>query len=501
MPQGVLARMQRTAGGYALPVVLLLVLPHRVQAQESDTRLRLDQGLEAQRAAGDARAAAQAAATAGEGAATIAIDGQTYSVQPTVSDTGKALYIAVMRRHWDDSRRFLAAYQHLPGHDPMLELYARGALARATGHLAEAEAAYRALMALQGDFLPGQLELARVLFESRQDRAAKAAFLQARALIPEADAKAAGLRRTVDSFLHALDQRAGWHGSFAIGVGRGSNINQSSGSYTCLLSMDSTCLVDRKLPDPITAAGINVEGTLSRRWALGGRGGILARALAYGDIYPGHGAYNQVTASLQAGYDWRSRLSALTVSPTFDIAMLGGTVLYAAGGLRAEAQTQITPRTALRFEVAGRRFDYPSTLYADFTGSQAEAYLTLWQSLPGQWAVFGGPELLLKGAASPVNAYGQMGGRLGVNGTLGKYIAVMAVAAHRWRDYRAYSALLEGKRHDVEDTLTATLRLPQWRLAGLVPEIFFQTSRVRSSIDWLYSTRKTTMAMRLSYAF
>lgn len=472
----------------------------QAQSGANDTRLRLDQELQTRNAARDARAAAAAEATEAR-SDTISIDGQTYTVQPTVNDMGKALYIAVTRRQWGDVRRFLAAYQRLRGYDPMLELYARGALYRTTGHMAQAEAAYRALMALQGDFLPGQLELARVLFESRQDRAARAAFMQARALIPGTDDKAAGLRRTVDSFLHALDQRSGWHGSFAIGASRGTNINQSSGSYTCLLAIETACLVDRKLPDPITAPGINFEGTLSRRWALPGHGGLLARALTYGDIYPGYHSYDQSAVSLQLGYDRRGATSGWTLSPGTDLGFLGGRLLYATWGLRAEGFAQITGHTAIRLEVTGRHFDYPSALYADYSGNQGEAYLTLWQSLSPRWTLFGGAEILVKGAALPVNAYGQMGLRAGAAGSLGSIATVSAVAARRWRDYRAYSDLLEGKRHDTEDTLTATLRLTRWKLAGLAPELYLQASRVRSSIDWLYSYRKTTMALRLTHAF
>lgn len=484
--------------------VAMVFAPSAVRAQTgaggSDTRLRLDQDLQAQNARRDAKAAA-AAEVSETRPDTIAIDGRVYTVRPTVNDTGKALYIAVTRKQWADVRRFLTAYRRLSGYDPMLELYARGGLARATGHLVQAEQAYRSLMALQGDFLPGQLELARVLFESRQDRAARAAFLQARTLIAVGDDKAAGMRRTIDSFLHALDQRGGWHGSFALGASRATNINQSSGSYTCLLSLESLCLVDRKLPDPITAAGINFEGTLSRRWSLSGHGGLLARALTYGDLYPGYGAYDQTAFSLQLGYDRRGASSGWTLSPTADMALLGGRLLYAAWGLRAEGFVQLTGHTAARLEVTGRHFDYPSALYADYSGNQGEAYLTLWQTLSPRWSLFGGPEMLVKGAAQPVNAFGQMGVRLGAAGAVGKLATVSAVAAHRWRDYRAYSDLLEGKRQDVEDTLTATLRLSRWKVAGLAPELFIQASRIRSSIDWLYSYRKTTMALRLTHVF
>ena len=45
----------------------------------------------------------------------------------------------------------------------MLVAYAEGGLARAVGDFDEAEARYRTLLDLQDDFLPGQLELARVL--------------------------------------------------------------------------------------------------------------------------------------------------------------------------------------------------------------------------------------------------------------------------------------------------------------------------------------------------
>src|SRR3546814_8686029 len=58
----------------------------------------------------------------------------------------------------------------------MLVHYAEGGLARERGDLFAAEAEYRALLELQADFLPGQLELARALFENHKDREAHRAF-------------------------------------------------------------------------------------------------------------------------------------------------------------------------------------------------------------------------------------------------------------------------------------------------------------------------------------
>ena len=130
---------------------------------------------------------------------------------------GRALYITVSRRQWADARRFLSAYERLPDHDPMMVSFAKGGLARADGDLAGAEKHYRNVLAIQADFLLGQLELARVLFENRKDREAREAFEQIRAQIVSEGDKASGVIVTVDAFLKALRQRRGWHGSLALG--------------------------------------------------------------------------------------------------------------------------------------------------------------------------------------------------------------------------------------------------------------------------------------------
>src|SRR3546814_17890881 len=67
------------------------------------------------------------------------------------------------------------------------------------------------------DFLPGQLELARALFENHKDREAHRAFQAAHTLLAEQGDQAVNVRQTVDAFLHALEQRRGWQGRIAVG--------------------------------------------------------------------------------------------------------------------------------------------------------------------------------------------------------------------------------------------------------------------------------------------
>src|SRR3546814_11659276 len=129
----------------------------------------------------------------------------------------------------------------------MLVQYAEGGLARERGDLFAAEAGYRALLELQADFLPGQLELARALFENHKDREAHRAFQAAHTLLAEQGDQAVNVRQTVDAFLHALEQRRGWPGRIAVGPTYSTNLNKSSASNTSLLEpKDGTCKSEKR---------------------------------------------------------------------------------------------------------------------------------------------------------------------------------------------------------------------------------------------------------------
>lgn len=473
---------------------------HAQRAGGDDTRLRLDQGIDRRAADGERRLLQGAEDDAAP--STIDIDGTRYTVANNVDETGQALYIALVRKQWPDVRRFLTAYLALEGHDPMLALYAKGGLARQANDLAIAEAQYRALLALQPDFMPGRLELARVLFENRKDREALRAFRQARAALDAEGDKAVGVRRTIDAFLAALEKRRGWQGSLVLGSGYSSNLNQSSASYTCLLTgEDGSCLIDRQVPDPIKAAGINFEGTISRRVPLGGHSGLSGRALLYGDIWPGHGAYSQATLTTQLGYDHQTAAVSYTLAPTFDLASFGRDILYDAWGVRAEALYTVSAATAFRLELSRKVLNYRQPAYADHDGALTEVYFTGWQVLPRGWTLFGGPDFLDKTADDKANAYRQLGLRAGVNKAFGNAASLLAFASFRWRDHRAYSELLEAKRRDREQNYIAIVKLPALGFAGLTPNILVQHNRVKSSVDWLYSYRRTVASLRLEYAF
>jgi hypothetical protein len=384
----------------------------------------------------------------------------------------------------------------------MLVEYALGALARQRGDLAAAERHYRALLAIKADFLPGRLEFARVLFDNRKDREAERTFQAARDQLAGDGPQAEGVMRTVDAYLGALKRRRSWQGSLAIGPGYSSNLNQSSASYTCLLATDDgTCLIDRQVPPAIEALGVNFEATLAKDVPLAGHSGLRARAILFGDIYPEHHDYSQATAIVRLGYQYQTATNAVSLSPSYEIASLGSSVLYDAPGVNAEWTHTISSRALFRLEGNYRDFGYRDAAFQPQDGAQFDVNLTGWYSLSPSLTLFGGPDVVAKDARSRVDAYRQWGTRLGLNKAFGSTASLFLMASYRHRRNREYSALFEAQRKDRQFNIIGIARLPVLKLGPLVPEIVVQHTRVESNIDWLYSYKRTTASVRLSHAF
>lgn len=432
----------------------------------------------------------------------LEIDGRTYSVGDNVHDIGRALYISVQRKDWNIAARFLGAYLRFEDRDPMLVLYAEGGLARARGDLGEAEARFRDLMRLQEDFLPGALELARVLFENRKDRDARQTFEAVRARLQAQGAQADGVLRTVDAFLEALRRRRGWQGFFALGPGYNSNLNQSSASQTCLFSADNgECLLERTIPDAIAAAGVNFEGNIGARLPLGAHHGVKLRAVAYGDIYPEHHDYSQATINTQIGYEYQTARNTLSLSPTFDAATLGDDMLYTAVGGSATWTHALSVRAGVTVEARVRDFTYRQSEFRFNDGLLTEAYLTGWRIYPDGWVVIAGADFSDKQADEKANAHRQAGLRAGIKKTFGEELDLFLLASLRYREYGGFNELLDDRRRDVTQNYSLIIGRPAWRIAGLTPELKADYLRANSTVSWLFSYDRIALSLRMKYAF
>lgn len=428
----------------------------------------------------------------------ISVDGKSYPVGHNVSDVGRALYLSLQQKQWSRARRFLDEYLALTDRDPLLVHYAQGALARNRGDLGQAQREYRALLALKPDFLPGRLELARVLFEDQQDREAEQLFAAIAASLGDDDARTAGVRRTVATFQSALANRRRWNGSFALGPAWSDNLNRSSAGSTCLLYLGGDCFFSRRTPDPIVASGYDYDANLNKRVALRGHHGVYLRTLLFGQGYRDNSAYNELTSITQAGYSYRSGRHNLMLAPSFEYYAWGQQALYGAWGAHAEWSWMLSPKSLLKLEGDWKAMRYRRAGYAaNYDGVTRSLYATWFRSLGMRWTVFGGVDVVDSDAAQAAYGYLQKGVRLGGSLQWPEGFSGTLFASFRQRDYGAYSALLGARRQDDEQGYTFVLKATRLGFAGFTPLLTLRRNRIRSNVDWLYSYDKNAVSLKL----
>ncbi|MBH3422419.1 surface lipoprotein assembly modifier [Pseudomonas gessardii] len=487
---------------HVLPFFLLLSIAPRVFAADQDTRLRLNQTIE-YRANQQERELLKDELPSDGAPPLLNIDGQTYSVGNNLDELGRAVYLSIERQQWPQARDYLKRYTALPGHDPMLTAYAKGGLARADGDLEQAESQYRQLLALQADFLPGRLELARVLFENRKDGESNSVFQQISSSLSPADAQAMGVGKTVDSFIQALDHREDWQGSLAIGPTWGYNLNQSPESEVTYryVTPDETIYVKRSLPKAVSAHGADYEATLNKRVAISGHHGVFMRSLLYGQAYEKQSKYNEGTLINNAGYSYHDAKNQYALGPSFEFNTIGDNAMYSAWGLRGEWIHTLSATRMFKLEGEYKDMAYKHEINSNLDGGISSVYATLWQALPQRWTLFGGVDLSDRNTQDRTAAYLQKGVRLGVAKDFEVGVSAVLFASYRKRQYDAYSAIVDDRRNEKEQGYTFILRAPRLAVLDAVPSLTVKYNKVVSNVDWLYSYDKNSISLKLEKQF
>ncbi len=486
-----------------MPLVLglyVMIASARTQAQEqNDLRYILDQRSQHQAVE---RERALLADELDAERPTITVDGKSYTVQHTANDVGRALYLSLQQKQWTAVRRFLDEYLTLPDRDPLLVHYAQGALKRSQGDYSSAEDEYRTLLALQPGFLPGRLELARVLFEDQQDLEAGRLLDAIAASLDASDPKTTGVRKSIATFQAALANRHHWSGSFAIGPAWNDNLNRSSAGTICLFYLSGSCFVTRTTPDAIVSTGYDYDANLNKRLPLRGHHGLYLRSLLFGQGYYNNSTYNELTSITQAGYSYRSGRNSVSLAPALEYYAWGNKALYGAWGAHAEWSWTRSPRALLKLEGDWKDIRYRRADYArNYDGPVRSIYATYFRILGQRWTVFGGLDLVDSSAMQNANGYLQKGIRLGASLQWPDGFSSTLFGSRRWRGYDAYSALLGDRRDDREDNYTLIVKATRWSFAGFTPLLTLRYNKVKSNVDWLYSYDKNVVSMKLERTF
>jgi Protein of unknown function (DUF560). len=476
-------------------VISLMITPTLVFSSQSETDLRIEQRQRQQQKQSEDKALAEA---------DLALPSTPSWHVPLetldVNALGRALYQAIQQHAWDRVAEGLPYYQTLPGHDAMLILYAKGGLARQAGNLAQAVHFYQALLELKPDFLLAQLSLARVLFEDYQSREAKQYF-EAIATSIAGMPHAAGVQRTVSAYLQALSLRQSWQGSLAIGPEYHTNINKTSHSETCLLSVATGCAYVRKTPDAIASYGWGATLSAAKTWAVSGHHHGFIRGMAYGVDYDKNDTYNQWDTQWLIGYRYQNAANQLSIGPLLEGTWQGGSWISHSFGVNLDYLRILTPASTFKGTVVSKDIRYQGAQLKALSGQETYLSATWFFQLHPNWLAFIGANYTDSQSEDTVFDWRSLGGRVGVSFQPTPELDGLFSYAYQDRNYREYNAMLGNKRHDIQHTLVLSLRLPTLTVAGFSPVITGQYHQTRSNVDWLYSHDYTRIQVQFEKQF
>lgn len=487
-------------------LLCITMSPLLYAADDSDTRLRLDQGLLQQNIEQQKPLLEQQKQ---DQLPTMVIDGELIKVENNLNDLGRALYIAVMQKQWSAASIYLARYLTLEGYDVSLAKFAQGALARVQGQQDQAEQYFKEALALQPNNVMIKLELARLHTEQQKNTQAKILFSQAKQQLGYTDDPLMqNMVKTIDVYLKGLNKRDEWQGSISFGARYASNINSASE----LKQIDTIYAVDQnghKIPikqivkgtaDPINAKALDYEAALNKRWSLQDHHGIAFKALAYGRAYDQHKDYNEMTLSFNTGYSYQDQRNQVLIAPIFEHRRYQNNSLSNAWGGRMEWMHYIGQDKAFKLEAEIKDIDH--ILYSQQSGVEHSSFATFWKILPQQWTVFGGVDFVDHDSEERYfTAYQQQGLRFGLSKQFSAGFNTTLFGSFRWRQYDLFNQVLEAKRDDFEQNYTLFVSAPRWSFYGVTPNLMYQYNNNKSNVGWLYSYDKHNVSLKLEYRF
>ncbi|WP_312466848.1 surface lipoprotein assembly modifier [Stutzerimonas nitrititolerans] len=472
-----------------------------VWADDDDTRFLQDQT----RRTIEQKAQAEEALAAPPG--TLMYEGRRYQVPSTLEALTPAIYVAINTNQWTQLPDFIARYRELPGHRPALANMAESLLARFEGNYPLA----LQRMELASEQEPRDarilLELARLWFEDYQEKRAREGFARAleAGLPPE-------VQMLIQQYHLAMEIRADWHGSAALGWGYNDNINQANGHYSCLSEFAGICFFERRMPEAIDSEMVNYELSLQRRFNLSGNHNLQLRPLSYGNYYsttdPSTTSrikdYSNNLAILQAGYQYLDARDNISLAPYVEHYYRNRASDYLAHGLQLEWSHSLNRQWQLGTSLDAKRYEYSSQgllTGADYDQYQWNLFASFSPST--RTSLYGGVSLTRKKYEVDQASSRDWAVRGGVYhlfaGSAGLFVNALGIYRESRND--AYDFFLGERRYDKQQVYILSAGVNAWQVAGLVPELRVRHSINHSNLDWAFGFEQTEVSLMLRKSF
>jgi len=389
----------------------------------------------------------------------------------------------IRQQQWNALSSLLAEYESHRRADPLLVLYAKGALYRQQKRYLAAIAAFSQLLSAQPELHHVRFDLALMQMEDKQYAQAIKTF---EGLVHSAHVPAQ-IRQLAQTYQKRLQELYTLDVSFSSSFTRNDNVNQASSQR--ILSIGGMQFVRAEESLPKVGHGINYAIGLRRMVPLKNRHGLSLDLNYYGVHYWDQHEYSERSVRLAPAWLYQSHQQWIKLGPLYERNWLGGPRYGFRAGAQAEWGRKLRGTHYLipYFQYANKH--YVSPALSRYEGDHYRTGLN-WAFEPAprmrmmlgasqQWDVLGD-----KSESSRTSSL-QAGGTHRASNGLGLQTNVQLGQ----RDFYAPHFLFGTTRRDRE--LSANIGLWHEKISafGIAPKLVYQYRRIHSNIPALYSRK------------
>lgn len=429
----------------------------------------------------------------------VNFDGENYKINNNVHDIGEAIYIALARGQYNDVNQLLSSYQKLTGHDDLLVKYANAKISHQNKNYQKAINYYQQILQKNSDFLRVELELARVYYESQQNKEAIVQFN--RVLDKYAQQLPKHVLDNIAQFTKALKKRTAWRGSISLGYGYNSNINQVPGDHRRDCYRSEVKEVCYGVGEATKGQKFIYEANIEKQVPLYRHHNALFKAYTYGYKYEKASQYNENIINTKSYYQYQDGIKTFAFGPTIEFKFIGDQQRYYGFGASIDVAYHFTPKFSVSAIVDYKKLNYRS-MYQSSNGNKSTFYLTNIYAFSPDIIFFGGVDGVMRNKRYQSDSYKQYGIRVGVFKSFSQGFNFLGMASYKKTHFeQPQYALSRQIRDDNEQLYFIKLSAPKYSLFTLTPSLSYKFRKNHSNIDALYSYSQNEVEFKLEKRF
>ncbi|WP_171294796.1 surface lipoprotein assembly modifier [Acinetobacter populi] len=389
---------------------------------------------------------------------------------------------SIQKRDWKTLEKVLPLYLQSVKHDPMLVLYAQGALFRHQGKHKQAIQQYQKMLENDATLDYVRFDLGAMLFENRQYREAEKIFIQTR----DDQHIQPNFKKLAQQFLTQIQQRERINTKVRFRVIYNDNVNQSTADR--YLTIGNWLLRKDDENMPRSSMGNNYTLSFDQDWNLEGNHFLSWNTSFDGLNYASAHDFDEHGINLGLNYKWQDIKSWFYTGPTLDWRWLDQEHYQDSFGVLAGYGRWLSSRWQANVNTRWFEKKYKNSDYSAFNGDTFVLSSTLVRLFSVDSAMFGGISWQHDDLDKSSESFNQYAINIGMSKQWKNGFNATANTQLAWRKYLTnhptFTALERKDRRLNAMINVGHKKLNFWKVE---PKLGFQYDDVDSNIDVFYT--------------